>query len=304
MNIVEYQNVFLTRSGIGLKRLRLIQETIHHYKGKRRHFLLYALFQYFFKKKIKLHGRYLIIHNHWCPGYFHWITEALPRLFTVRKNIPDRILVLPDSFKDKVCESIDPFFKGEVLWIPKNINLFIDNLLIPENPPLSGKYDREILLELREIYQKESMTKQINIPKHNKIYVSRSKSTRRKVVNENELILLLKKNGFAVIHFEDYSFWEQVAMMHHTNVLISAHGAGLSNCLFMKPGNRVIELQKEAKFGEYIDVLYKDLAEICGLNYDVLYCQPIHEKESIYVADIIVNLRHFEPLVTNSGLVE
>src|SRR5690349_14256871 len=105
MRTIVGHNIFLTRSGIGMKAFRLIDETIHRYPGKRKHFWRYALLQFFVRGKIKLRGQYVVIHNHWCPGYYHWITEALPRLLSVRDQVKDRILVLPLSFKERLAPS-------------------------------------------------------------------------------------------------------------------------------------------------------------------------------------------------------
>ena len=45
-----------------------------------------------------------------------------------------------------------------------------------------------------------------------------------------------------LIHFENMSFAEQGTSKQSTRVLISIHGAGLSNIIFLQPGSTVIEL--------------------------------------------------------------
>src|SRR5688572_10195689 len=138
MKIVTLKNVFLTRSGIGVKNLRLVNETIHRYPGKRRHFFLYAMFQRLLRKQLRLNGKYVIIHNHWCPGWYHWLTEAMPRLLHVQHYVTDHTLILPDSFKGAHAESLEPFFKGGIFWLAKKTNALVEELVIPENPPYSG----------------------------------------------------------------------------------------------------------------------------------------------------------------------
>lgn len=299
MKIVTHTWVFLTRSGIGLKDLRLIEETIHQYKGKRNHFWKYALFQFIFRKKIKLRGKYFIIHNHWCPGYYHWITEALPRLFHVRAFLDHHILLLPESFKGMPLDSIEPLYGKEVYWIPMNKNMVLESLMIPESPLASGVYEKEIFFKLRNLYSEAVMEKNIKKKFGSKIYASRSKALRRKVANENEVTATLAEYGFTIINFEDHSFWEQVAMMQQADVLVSVHGAGLSNVLFMREGSRVIELQKEpVNMGEAVDVLYKDFSKVMRVKYDVLFCKPVNKNEALYQADIIVNWQSLKDLLT------
>jgi len=297
MKIVERKNVFLTRSGIGLKGMRLIDETIHLYKGKRNHFWMYALYHFVFRKKIRLKGKFFVIHNHWCPGYFHWITEALPRLLAVSSHLDGHILVLPESFKGSIYESIKPIYYGEVYWIPQNRDLLIESLLIPENPPFSGFYEKDLIFHLREIYTQGSLNFS-SLPKTSKLYISRSKAKQRKVVNEASVVSFLKELGFETVNFEEFTFWEQVALMKQTDILVSIHGAGLTNLLFMKEGSRVIELQKDLlRTDEQADVLYKDFAELLNVKYDVLYCRPVHPDESHYKADIVVNLEKLKGLL-------
>lgn len=297
MKVTEYKNVFLTRSGIGLKKFRLVNETIHLYKSKRIHFWKYALYQYFFRKKIRLNGRYFVIHNHWCPGYYHWITEALPRLLKINETNYGGTLVLPESFKQSVYDSVKPLYEADVFWIPQKQNLVISNLIVPENPPLSGKYDKITFLKLRALYSHHAQVMMSPVSAA-KVYVSRAKAARRKVINESEVINCVEDLGFLVIHFEDYSFWEQVLIMRQTEVFISIHGAGLSNVLFMKEGARVIELQKGVEDPtDKVDVLYKDFAELLGLQYDVLFCQPLKKGSTIYQADIIVDLQSLKSIL-------
>ncbi len=298
MKIINYQNIFLTRSGIGLKHFKLVEETIHQYKGKRKHFLQYALYQFFFKRKIRLKGKYFVIHNHWCPGYYHWITEALPRMLRTESLVGDRVLVLPESFKEGLYDSLQPLYSGPVFWIPQNKNLRIENLLVPENPPFSGQYDANIFFQLREKYLMSLNQMNLGVSTNRKIYISRSKANRRKVVNEKEITDALIGQGFSIVNFEDYTFWQQVLLMSCAELVVSIHGAGLTNLLFMKENGGVIELQKKPNQSEEVDVLYKDLANVMKLNYKVLMCESALANESIYTADIVVNLNQLLNLIT------
>lgn len=298
MKIVSCKNVFLTRSGIGLKSLRLINETVHQYPGKKRHFWRYAVFQFFLKRRIKLKGNFFIIHNHWCPGYYHWITEALPRLLAVMDRIQGYTLVLPESFKGPVSESIEPMFRGNIYWIPQDRNLVVENLLVPENPPYSGHYERTTFLKLRAIYQQGLAEKNVSMQNNRRIYASRSKANRRKVVNDNEVIRALEKHGFIAVNFEDFSFWQQAALMVNAEILVSIHGAGLANILFMNENTWLIELQKEpAGQDEPADVLYRNFAETLGLKYNMIPCKPAGADASLYTSDIFVDLSELTSLL-------
>jgi capsular polysaccharide biosynthesis protein len=79
-------------------------------------------------------------------------------------------------------------------------------------------------------------------PPHRKVYVSRGKAARRRLVNEDEVWAILKKSGFERVYMEEMAFEEQVNLMRETAVLAGPHGAGLTNMVFCPAGANVIEI--------------------------------------------------------------
>ncbi len=285
MKLAIYTDLFVTRSGIGWRSFRLVDNTIHQYPGKRKHFWRYALFQWLLRPRIKLQGNYLLIHNHWCPGYYHWMTEALPRLMAAADQAPGRTLLLPDHFKH-LGPSVEPFFKGEIHWIPEGVNVVVENILIPQNPPHSGVYDRSVFVEMRRRY-----IQWCKLPPagHTRLYISRGKAARRKISNEGEGLPWLRGEGFDMIYGESLGFEEQVAAMQGVSCLISIHGAGLSNMIFLPAGATVIELQMSPPAGQQPDVLYCDLASVLDLKYHVVFAAPARDGQDLKEGDITVN---------------
>jgi capsular polysaccharide biosynthesis protein len=96
-----------------------------------------------------------------------------------------------------------------------------------------------------------------------KLLISRAKAARRHLVNEAEVQALLEGNGFTTIHFEDHALDEQIRIMAGARVVVSQHGAGLANTIFMKPGGTVVEIT-----GRHIDdITYFQLARALGHDY-------------------------------------
>lgn len=104
-----------------------------------------------------------------------------------------------------------------------------------------------------------------------KIYISRAKSRGRRIVNEEEVKLILEAYGFEIHHFEDYSFEKQIAIVQNANYLISNHGSGLTNMLFMKPERSVLELRQ---YGDNSNSCYFALASALDLHYLYQTCRP------------------------------
>jgi capsular polysaccharide biosynthesis protein len=92
--------------------------------------------------------------------------------------------------------------------------------------------------------------------------------------------------GFEAIHFEDYSFEQQVRIASGAQYLVANHGAGLTNMLFMKSGGSVLELRQD---GDAINNCYFALASALHLNYCYRLCSSEAPGEDAYTANLIVD---------------
>lgn len=100
------------------------------------------------------------------------------------------------------------------------------------------------------------------------IYISRNKGSRRRVVNEAEIIELLEKKGFKVIYAEEYSIAEIISIMDSAEVIVAPHGAGLSNIAFCREGTAVYEL-----YSEHLSQEYWLFCKRLGLKYYGIECE-------------------------------
>jgi len=184
------------------------------------------------------------------------------------KEIVDYAIVLPfniasNNYYHVLCETV--FGLAFVHWFPENIpiiyqeskfdlvSFFAKKLginaerLIPLKATDNKKIKKAILLHRVqgvgttrwfEFFGK--FTNQKSIP-FRKVYVSRRKSARA-MANEHELEKKLSENGFEIVYAEELKFDEQITLFSETKVLVSAHGAGLANIVFMKKGTYLVEL--------------------------------------------------------------
>ena len=75
-----------------------------------------------------------------------------------------------------------------------------------------------------------------------RVYLTRRGEDAARVANETRLLDVLRRVGFAIVDPRELTFMEQVALFANTRALVSIHGAGMTNCIFMPPGGRVLEL--------------------------------------------------------------
>ncbi|MDN3712165.1 glycosyltransferase family 61 protein [Paracoccus cavernae] len=99
-----------------------------------------------------------------------------------------------------------------------------------------------------------------------RLYVTRKAERVRNVVGEELLLARLVRQGFEVVSFEDYDQFGQAQLMSQTEAMVTLHGAGLTNMIFMPRGSHVIELSNlqtlEKRFGDFTP-----LATAAGIHY-------------------------------------
>ena len=75
-----------------------------------------------------------------------------------------------------------------------------------------------------------------------RIYLSRRLAGRRDILNEDEIRPILESHGIESIAAETMPLREQIALFADAELVVGAHGAGLSNLVFAPPSCRVLEI--------------------------------------------------------------
>ena len=171
-----------------------------------------------------------VYHNH-----SHWLTAHLPKLLLLRDRDALADAYLPAPLPPALAASLrlygmDPdafptFDPAEVLEVDELTVLGTD------------RFRPELLRLVRE---------RCPIPPaprpDRRVYVSRAKAPRRRLLNEAEVWPLFEREGFERVFMEDLPLEAQVRLMRETAVLAAPHGAGLTNMLFCPEGTHVVEI--------------------------------------------------------------
>jgi capsular polysaccharide biosynthesis protein len=171
-----------------------------------------------------------VYHNH-----SHWLTAHLPKLLLLREKGMLGSVLLPPQRTAAIDGSLrllglDP--ESFQTYDPAR-PLFVEELTI-----LGTDRFRPELLQL--VPQAFAVT---GAPRpHRRVFISRLRATRRRLVNEEELWPLLEPLGFERVMMEEMSFAAQVNLMQETAVLVAPHGAGLTNMIFCQRGTHVVEM--------------------------------------------------------------
>ena len=268
--VIFEKNIRVSTNSVAFRYFHIIKEScageifFDKYSKGLRFFFKYIIPQINFRK-----NRFLLITDEWTSNYYHWHIFALKKLLYFKNQglLRDAKILLPKKYKKHkfVLPSLDLIGVKEkqITYINKKSNIRVKELAIAH----CGQNDPELTKSLHDALMTNKSFKELRDCNHgDKIYISRESQKLRYVENENELVKMLERYGFRKIVAENLSYLEQVSVMRKAKYVISPHGAGLTNILFMKEGGNVLEIAtKPAKTKPLTD--YYKLCSAIGLNY-------------------------------------
>jgi hypothetical protein len=288
-NLLKFENVLASPEGLLFEGTRILRESFafpyHLDQWKRRSVLKFLTTNYVLRKRRTIDVDALWITDYWSTGYFHWLADALTRLFAVRDRLRDLLLVLPGKFQtfEFVESSLKAFGITNVDFI--NTDEFIEfrSLLVPSHTAPSGHYNvgaiRGVRSTLLSVYGDQG-------GEGERLYISRGQAGKRRIINENEIAPILSRFGFETVRTEELSFARQVRICSRARYVVSNHGAGLTNTLFMREGGSVLELRHQT---DSVNNCFFTLSSALGLNYFYQACEPQNAKADPHEADLLVD---------------
>lgn len=222
-------------------------------------------------------------------GYFHWIGDVLQRLEAAfNTETLERTLIVPAMAAfPYTTPSLEPYgFSDLCTASPKEIIRCSELLAITPAAP-TGNYRPALMHSLRRRFRDYFGVGQAT----RKIYVSRARTARRRIVNEDTVAAVLERFGYQRIFLEDLPLKEQVLLVGSASVLIGNHGAGLANIVWMLPETTVLELRLR---GDRHNNCYFSLAAAQGIQYRYLECDASGRGSSAHSADLFVDVGQLE----------
>ncbi len=175
----------------------------------------------------------------------------------------------------------------QIVFLPRKSNIKVcEAAILP-----SYKTHPDLLNELRDI-----LTKDVNDTNFGeKIYISREEQALRFVENEEEVKALLEKYGFKKIIAEKFSYQQQVEIFSKAKYVVSPHGAGLTNMLFMPENSVILEMASDP-YPEKLVTDYYKLSSMIGHKYFYQYCKtgPNSKTHDFHHGSLLVDLNILE----------
>ncbi|WP_457125946.1 glycosyltransferase family 61 protein [Mucilaginibacter sp. HD30] len=269
--VVNYMGFAYEQGKFMLNKFSLLDEKRYKKDLTYKHYVKRVMFK---RKRSLGEGRYLLAFDEWSNSHYHWFCDVIPRLFSMRELVKDYILLLPDSkYIREIGLATLAFFDlnpAGIEFIQEGELVRAKQLSIITHTCLTGYTNDKVMREMQGFI----LAKQKIATVQHKIYVSRDKARYRKVLNEEAVLEVVKTHGYEIAHFEDLSWVEQISTMASAKSMVSMHGAGLTNALFMNRGSAVLEFRRDRI---YHNQCYWHLCAAMNLDYYYLFGQPDNE---------------------------
>ncbi len=108
-----------------------------------------------------------------------------------------------------------------------------------------------------------------------RIYVTRQSATVRRIKNQEEVLTVLDKFDIQPYALETLSVREQVRLFANAELVVSPHGAGLTNLVYSSSPT-VLEL-----FGDKEKTTFYRLSKLMGFEYHAMFCG--HDRKDLVV---------------------
>lgn len=196
-------------------------------------------------------------------NYFHWMFDVLPRIHLLSKTeflsgidkftVPNKL-----KFQEETLNilGISP---EKIINPDDKLHLKARKLVVPSLPGITGSMPKWACQFLRDKFLQIPS----NLDCNKRIYISRADANSRRVINEDEVIDLLMKYNFQVYTMQNLSVTEQASIFSTSELIVSPHGAALTNLVFCNSKTKVLEIFSP----NYLNCCYRALSNQVDIDY-------------------------------------
>lgn len=248
-------------------------------------------------------GRVLVLATPFAQGnYYHWMMELIPRIEILQAS------------NNALFDAIDYFYINSPRT--KYQKETLRALGIPSEKIIDEYWHphvcaRELVVISRTrngvdcFFRPETVHFIRNLFKGNlhrektrRIYLNRKNVLYRKILNEDQLEALLCTYGFESVSLDAMSVSQQAELLSSCEMVVSPHGASLTNLVFCNEGAKVLELFQ----ADNVNPMYWGISNILNLDYYYLKSKPLKDtiKEDALdnFSDIIFDLKDVEQMLS------
>ena len=233
---------------------------------------------------VALGGNWTSIISRWTKttNFYHWITDALPRLALLDRLPADTRILLPVN--------LQPFQLDTLRWMgladryretPER-HLMIGSYFFSTPTAMTGCTNPYAVRFLRDRFLSRA-DETFRGP--HKIYVLRRGKTRG-VVNEDEVVAFLSTRGWTAVDPESLPLAQQIQLFSGARAVCGVHGAGLTNILWCSSGCAIIELMAD----NYLNGCFESISACLDIRHDYLVFPGDYESRILVDLDLLARV--------------
>jgi capsular polysaccharide biosynthesis protein len=230
--------------------------------------------------------------------YGHWLLEFVPRMLCFNDpGCPSGFPICVDDGMPETHRQIIALMDGRdrpIVTLPPVATRFRELVLAPvpaffpfDTRPGLPIYDaiwpQDILAGVRDRILARLAADGVDLGgTGRRIILSRRGFTQRQLVNEAEIVETLRPHGFEIVQPEQLTFAEQVQMYHAAEIIVGSASSALINCIFCRPGARVVALAHESPefyfrgFTSFVESSGARLLFVRGTTLQAAGVHPMH----------------------------
>lgn len=255
----------------------------------------------------------------WFDNFTHFCLEAYPRLYAAIKELEssnkEYFVVVPPKrrefdTKDLYQSFINPILLSLNITEDKRIYtntynklnspgfIMLNNVYLPSHVKWNETYIMNAINHLKNYYYDENFKWE-----YENIYISRKNASRRKIVNEDEVIAYLAKYNFKSIEMEDLSFKERINILMRAKRMIGIDGTNLTGMIFMPEDSSCVALRcYDMQEFNYFS------ASVARINFYVIVCEIANKIPNIhgeywFFSDLVVDINILESKLKEYGVL-
>jgi len=252
------------------------------------------------RHKMRIAGDSCVLHSFFGGNYGHWLYDEVPRLLNALPHLPANTqFIVPEPLEPWKLETllalgipesrllrVRAYFEVhcERLWFATHLG---DSEKCITAPGVASRVRKTF----RDYFVNGSLP-----PASERLFVSRSKAAQHRLLNEEELVPVLRELGFAIVSPEEYSVERQVQMFRNASLVVGAFGAALTNLMFCPAGATLIELQDDLHAPR---IWYWKLAHVLGHRYKTIVGKT-RENRSWGDVRFEINKETFKKMIVSS----
>jgi hypothetical protein len=206
----------------------------------------------------------------------HWMLEDLPKLraakiYEQQTGFRPKIII-HENPPNWVRDSLRLFGYGESDLIESNgTPLKVESLVQPIHKPIrliEGEPSPENYHWVRKEMKQNTDWTRYKDEFSDRVYISRARMDKRRVVNEQEILESIMPFGFEPYQPETMSFSEQIALFEGASIVVGPLGAALSNLIYSSDAHVIELLPHDHVLLTWFEVMH-------SLGHDYSYVQGL-----------------------------